>query len=441
MKNILDVKKCWCCEREVQEILDSIPMIPSPPKRVPSPKRVSSPKRVPSPKKVRPPQRPPSPKRVPSPGVPSPSKRVSCPTKQLSRKPKLRVVSKIVMSNKKKIIENLKIMINKVYAENDKEAGYKAREYTSTIKALSEFDGEINTVSDAQEVLHNFGKKNPRKTLKKINEILTTGKLKAAEKAKQNPVVAAVGNLTQVYGIGYKNAIGLFNKYNIVTVDQLRATLAKNPGILNSKQKIGLRYFDDLNEKIPRSEMEEYETYLTEVALTLGDNLGIEIELSVNGSYRRNKSLSGDIDVLITADNPSMARSVFIDLLEQCGVLVETLAKGKKKYMGVTKLPDHQTYRHMDIIQSDRDSYVFGQLYFTGSGGFNAKMRGIANDMGYSLNEYGITHKSTKKPLTKGEIRTKLGKDVFETEEDVFEFLNMDYLLPEERINVTLGKL
>ena len=39
------------------------------------------------------------------------------------------------------------------------------------------------------------------------------------------------------------------------------------------------------------------------------------------------------------------------------------------------------------------------------------------------------------------EIKDKLGKDLFETEEDIFKFINLDYVIPEDRNTTTLSKI
>ena len=79
------------------------------------------------------------------------------------------------------------------------------------------------------------------------------------------------------------------------------------------------------------------------------------------------------------------------------GIVSEVLANGKKKFMGISKLPQYSTHRHIDIIDTSVQEYAFAQLYFTGSAGFNAKMRNIALKKGYSLNEYRLSYKITKK--------------------------------------------
>jgi len=339
---------------------------------------------------------------------------------------------------KNNIIKKFKIMIHKVLANNEKGAVFKARGYTDTIKAFGEYDGEIDNLVLAKKVLQKFGKKNPKKTMEKLKEILETGTLIAADNAIKNNLVLAAINLTTVYSIGYKKAIKLYNELGITTIGQLKAELQKNNSILHGKQKIGLKYYDDLNEKIPRSEMLEYKKILLESAKLIDPN----IKLSINGSFRRKMPTSGDIDVLITCDgDTSIMRKKLINYLISKNIIVETLANGKKKFMGICKLSGFDKFRHIDIIDSSKECYPFGVLYFTGSGGFNAKMRGIALEKGFSLNEYQFSDRKTKIPISEKIIFNKLGKPSFEIERDIFTFLDMKYVNPEDRVNVTFSKI
>ena len=62
-------------------------------------------------------------------------------------------------------------------------------------------------------------------------------------------------------------------------------------------------------------------------------------------------------------------------------------------------------------------------LHFTGSKENNVAMRARAKKLGYQLNQYGLT------PLRPMVDNTT----VFETEQDVYAFLKMQYLKPENR--------
>ena len=113
----------------------------------------------------------------------------------------------------------------------------------------------------------------------------------------------------------------------------------------------------------------------------------------------------------------------FIHVLEKDGYLYETLAKGTKKYFGMGKLHDCLTFRRIDIMVTKPQEYPFAVLYFTGSKEFNTLMRQHALDRGLSMNEYSLKHIDTKEPVD----------HVFETERDIFDYLEYTYVDPWKR--------
>lgn len=354
--------------------------------------------------------------------------------------------TKVMNTNKENIIKNFKILIDYTNAINDKVSTFKIRSYSNVIKAIQKHS-EINNIEDVKLALHNQGFKNPKSVIKKIIEILETGKLAVAVKALKLPLVKSVHNLTKIYAIGPTKAKKVYSEFKITTIEELldaqeqAIKIGKPNKILNKKQQIGLKYFNDLEQKIPRKEMIKYNEYLTKIQETINDTYKLNMKLSINGSFRRGLKESGDIDVLITANNPTYAYNKLIEILKKNNVIIADLAYGKKKFMGLCKLPRYKIVRHIDIIQSDLSSYPFSQLYFTGSGGFNTYVRALANKEGYSLNEYCFSYYKTKKPIEISEIKKKINKTTFENENDIFKFLNITYVKPNNRNMLTLNKL
>ena len=93
------------------------------------------------------------------------------------------------------------------------------------------------------------------------------------------------------------------------------------------------------------------------------------------------------------------------------------------KFMGFAQLPN-KNVRRIDIRFMPYESYYCALLYFTGSGNFNRKMRNVAIQMNYKLNEYGLYK------INKGGKYERL---LVESEKDVFDYLNMEYLPPQLR--------
>ena len=125
----------------------------------------------------------------------------------------------------------------------------------------------------------------------------------------------------------------------------------------------GLKYFNDIQQRIPYNEIIHHEKFLKEVL----NNIDPKAELTIAGSYRRKKSDSGDIDLLLKSKNKK-TYDKFIDSLKELNYLVEDLARGSKKYMGLGKINISPCCRRIDIMYTKPEEYPFAILYFTGSG-------------------------------------------------------------------------
>ena len=135
----------------------------------------------------------------------------------------------------------------------------------------------------------------------------------------------------------------------------------------------------------------------------------------------------GDIDILIK-DTPGFDLKKFITKMIDDKYVLESLASGKNKFMGICKIGDNVA-RRIDILVADSNvsNYYFALLYFTGSYQFNITMRNKALEMGYSLSEYGFKDKKTNKLLDDINNTVK-------NEKDIFKILDMKYIKPENRI-------
>ena len=290
---------------------------------------------------------------------------------------------------------------------------FRAGRYKIAQETVMSFKDDITDVSQLK------GKKGIGPTImKKMQEFQDTGKIEFIEREKQNPAIL----LTSVYGIGYKGATKLVEEQDITTIDQLKE---RQDEVLNDTQKKGLKYYDDIMKRIPRSEIEEYAEIL-KLSFDEVKNAGSKFEIV--GSYRRGKSNSGDIDVILSDNSGEWyVFNIFLDTLIEKYLLVEILSRGKVKSLTIGKLPGKPA-RRLDFLYSPPDEYAFAVLYFTGSKNFNTFMRRRALELGYSLNEHGFSKMTSGKKGDKLEMK-------FVDEESIFDFLGMEYKKPEERID------
>jgi DNA polymerase beta len=334
------------------------------------------------------------------------------------------------------IIDSLDVLRKRDVADK---AVFSARAYVKVITQLKNYNGPITEYDDIKNI-NGIG----AKMEKKIKEILETGSLAAAEKAKTLYNIDALDALQNIYGVGPAKATDLV-KSGIVSIQQLRDEVKNNPKLLNDKQKIGLKYYEDLLERIPRAEMEEHRDILDILKPVEME----DYETEIVGSFRREAETSGDIDVLIRVPFNVDAKAakanleLYVQMLQGFGYIEEILALGEHKCMAISKIDEEiltelkrqkcmaisRMYngkpRRLDLLMTPDEEYAYAILYFTGSDIFNVAFRTYCENKGYKLNEHTLT------PIRAGVPTVPYMK----TEKDIFKFLGLRYIDPSKRVD------
>jgi DNA ligase (NAD+) len=282
---------------------------------------------------------------------------------------------------------------------------FRAKAYQKAQNSILKYNGEITSVYQL------LGFPGIGSTImEKFEEYVKTGTLRIIEQEKTNPI----NILTDIYGIGPKKAEELV-KVGVKTIAELRE---RQDELLNDIQKVGLQFYEDILERIPRSEIDEYKTLFK--SIVKGD------AFEIVGSYRRGAENSGDIDIIITGDTGTAYKEMIDELIKR-KIILHVLSRGPSKTLVIAKLPNKIVARRLDFLYAPPSEYAFAILYFTGSKIFNTVMRQKALDQGYTLNEHGICHLTSDKK--KGDLVSK----PFPTEKSIFDFLGMQYKTPLER--------
>jgi DNA polymerase beta len=320
------------------------------------------------------------------------------------------------------IIENLTILKKKEIILNEP---YKVKAYEKVITQLEEFPGPIYSMKDIEDAgFSGIGKK----TKAKLEEIFDTGKLIAAEKAKasEDTSISLYDDLLEIFGVGPVKAKELIEEYGVDSIEDLRQKVEVNPDLLTKASKIGLQYYEDFRERIPRNEMELHDTVIHSFLPN-----GMYAEIS--GSYRRGLSTSGDIDVILTVppkrksktnDSNVKDRILFLEFLEELGkqgYITDILSLGPAKCLAVCKIDDK--YRRIDFMLTPYEEFYYALLYFTGSKQFNVAMRGYVLQMGWSLSEHLPVRESAIGPAP----------PIPTSERDIFDFFGLKYVEPKDR--------
>ena len=293
---------------------------------------------------------------------------------------------------------------------------FEALAYRKAIGQIKKYPKKITEVSEISKL-----KCVGVKIGEKIKEIILTGKCKKSNFVSNDSKNKIINDLCLVYGIGIKQANEFYRK-GIHTIKQLRDIYTELP--VNIQK--GLDYHDDIQIKIPRTEVKEiFEKVQTELYKILPKEV---INAEVCGSYRRGKELCGDIDILITRTDEGLIDGIIQTLVEKLmekKVIVDILSLGgkgesKNVFMGIC-IGSSGINRRLDIKVYTKEEFPFAVLYFTGNAYFNRSMRLFAKKKKLHLSDKELSYRNTGKKI------------ICKTEEDIFKALGIEYKTPKER--------
>lgn len=342
-----------------------------------------------------------------------------------------------------KLIKQMEAEFLNAEVEGDmKEAnGHKFRiaQTKKVLKILKTLDFEIKSEKDVDGI-PGIGA-GSKKRIAQILESNDLPELKNKYDDQKQNVINSIQELEGIIGVGDKLAKKFVTEYKIRSIKELKTAIKKGDIEVNDKIKLGLKYYGVVDNVIPRKEIEQTEKFLKKIVKKIDKNL----ELTICGSYRRGKKVSGDIDVLIVhPDLDTMAKAknplkyklpdylkIFVTDLTEKGFILDHMTDKNysTKYMGFSKLDDNPV-RRIDIRLIAYDSLPAALLYYTGPYELNTYMREEAIKRSMKLNEYGLYR--IKSDGSERLIET-------ESEEEIFEKLGMDYLTPEQREKFSSG--
>jgi DNA polymerase (family 10) len=248
----------------------------------------------------------------------------------------------------------------------------------------------------------------------KIEDLLDTGMMNALEKAEA-VIPPGVAELLAVPDVGPKRARQLYEIGGIANLVQLREAAAS--GALKSMSFLGPKGSQRIVAAL--GSMGEPDARIPlPVAVRLGKDLIAlllercpEIEqIELTGSIRRFRETTGDIDMVAAAEHPKSIVDEF------------------SKLPGVARIEMHGEDRCRIALQSGFSADLrvmppryWGSLlhHFTGSKYHNVRLREITEARGWSMSEYGYR---------RGDELVSCA-----TEEEVYAFLDMDFIPPPMR--------
>jgi DNA polymerase (family 10) len=234
----------------------------------------------------------------------------------------------------------------------------------------------------------------------KIGDIVKTGHFALLDSLKKK-LPGELAEIATLPGLGPKRVKLLYDKLKVRTLNDLRRVI--KAGRLHELHGFGPIIEKKISAALEKPPAEK--RFKLPVAEAEAEALVAFLRdggrAVVAGSYRRRRDTVGDLDVLVTATDGAAVG----DKLVRYENVAEVLAHGPTRT--AVKL---RSGLQVDIRAVPEESYGAALLYFTGSKAHNIALRGVANEHGWKLNEYGLfAGKRRIAGVSEEEIYKKLG--------------------------------
>lgn len=150
----------------------------------------------------------------------------------------------------------------------------------------------------------------------------SNGKLQAVDDLEADPILKVLGEFYKIWGVGAKTAREFYYDKGWRDLDDIIEHGWKS---LTRVQQIGLKYYDEFMLNIPRAEVESIAAVITKYACLVTNK---DIESIIVGGYRRGKSESGDVDLILSHQDETMTHNLVdkvVKSLEKEGWITHTL--------------------------------------------------------------------------------------------------------------------
>ena len=253
----------------------------------------------------------------------------------------------------------------------------------------------------------------------KIQEIVETGDLDQLERlTRQTP--ADLAKMLEISGLGPKRVQTIHEELGVSNLKELRAAAAK--GKIQELDGLGPKTESKVLEDLEKRDGEDQRTLLAvaeEFTGPLVEYLHDEESVGrveVAGSYRRRKETVGDLDILVISAEGEKVSEHFVNFED----VEEEISRGKTRSTVVLR-----SGLQVDLRVVAKESYGAALMYFTGSKAHNIALREMAGEDDLKINEYGV--------FPADEDQDQEAPIAGETEEEIYELLDLPYIVPELR--------
>ncbi|KAK4897004.1 hypothetical protein LTR27_005251 [Elasticomyces elasticus] len=358
------------------------------------------------------------------------------------------------------------------------------RAYSTSIASISAYPYKL---SSPREILALPGCE--AKIANLFVELSNTGKIKAVEDLESDVEMKVLRLFYEIWGVGATTAREFYYDRGWQDLDDV---VEHGWSTLTRVQQIGVKYYDEFLDPIPRKEVEEIGAIIHRHAVTVRDE---SVQSLIVGGYRRGKQACGDVDMIVSHPDESQTLNIINDIvasLEDEGWITHTLllslhnskrnqetlpyksregpsgshggfdtldkalvvwqdpdwptkaADEAHAKMSGEKLRNPNIHRRVDIIIAPWRTVGCAVTGWSGGTTFQRDLRRYAkNTRGWKFDSSGIRDRANGEVVdVEGyyeEYKGKYGKgrrakDMVEAEKRVFEGMGLVYREPEERV-------
>lgn len=268
----------------------------------------------------------------------------------------------------------------------------------------------------------------------KIEDLVLTGKMSALEeqKALWPPRIM---ELLQVQDLGPKKAKALYEQLGVGSIEDLEK--ACTTGQVSALKGFGAKTQEKLLAGIAvarrsmaaggRKRLADVEGQALDLLEWMRQAPGV-IRASVAGSVRRRRETVADVDLIVSAADPAPVFEHFFKFPQ----VAERLGSGESKAAVRLVITDLQ----VDLRVLPDEDYASALHHFTGSKAHHIRLRGLAQDKGLTISEWGVFRMgedpaAPKKGTAKHEGAQE--KLPIKDESDLYALLGLQYVPPELR--------
>ena len=302
-------------------------------------------------------------------------------------------------------------------AEKDQNIIYKVRAYEKAADVIEKLSMSIEEIylKDGIEGL----KKIPsigNAISTKIEELIKSNKISYHEELKKK-IPIKVSEFSNITGFGPKTLKILFESLRITNIAELEKAalegkISKIKGFSKTKEEKIIKTIQLSRNVKTRYLLGDIYPLIKKIENRLSERDNVNRCLVV-GSFRRMRETIGDIDILISTDQPEEVIEFFVSMPE-----VQEI-KGKGKTKAFVELGNGIG---VDLLVVAEESFGSAAQYFTGNKDHNISIRNLALSMDFHLNEWGLYNKKGKKIAGSNE-------------QEIYERLQLQYIPPELREN------